>query len=512
VSTSTRTPTRNNGNGKVESQAAISKKALVALADLGGRTTTEDDVTFSGTKFILPETMHTLDQAIKFLAEKLREDEEEVQWIKQYRYRVYDGAHATAQAIRKAFGFTLGRATYSFFGKNPPQIIDIETGPDQSEQAPWGAMGVPGLEGLVIYLDGWNDNEYGHLFRLVARGPRKYRFHVEGLFRLVEEELRINSIYRGKAIDGQEQPKFLDLRGVNPAGVVYSEEVLAQLAANVWSPIQHAEILTKLGQPGKRAVLFEGPYGTGKTLAAYLTAQKAVEAGWTFLMCRPGRDNIETVLQTARIYQPSVVFFEDVDTLAKEGERERISRMLDMFDGMQSKGLQMLLVLTTNHVGDLHKGMLRPGRLDAIITMSALDQVGVERLTKHVLGEHLADDIDWGAVHIAMSGYMPAFVKEALDRAVRYAVVRGDGELTPISTEDMVNAAQGLRPQFELMHGAKEGAGKDALSTVLSDVVAKGLTEKVVLKSYDGGPMGHLASMPADEREAQYFGVQQGAF
>ena len=50
------------------------------------------------------------------------------------------------------------------------------------------------------------------------------------------------------------------------------------MGANVWSLIRHSPKMRELGLPLKRAVLFEGDYGTGKTLGAFLTAQKCLEA------------------------------------------------------------------------------------------------------------------------------------------------------------------------------------------------------------------------------------------
>jgi hypothetical protein len=90
--------------------------------------------------------------------------------------------------------------------------------------------------------------------------------------------------------------------------------------------------------PLKRAILFEGDYGTGKTLAAFLTAQIATANGWSFHYCRPGRDNIATVMKTARLYQPAVVFFEDVDTIAEGGDADDVSQLLDIFDGNHREG------------------------------------------------------------------------------------------------------------------------------------------------------------------------------
>lgn len=449
------------------------QEALAALATLGGRTTSDNDIKFEGKKFVVPATMKDLDEAIDYLDQIRTNEEASFSFSRTFRFRPYDGAVATGRAIRNAFGVAVGKPIITFFGSRPPELMDVEIDLDVYEQAPWGALEIPGLDGMTLYLGAQRDRELGHVFSINAEGPKKYRAHVSGLFDLIEDQLNRDSIYRGKAINGQSTPGFLDLSGVKPEKVIYTQEVMRQLEANVWSPIQHADQLDKLGQPGKRAVLFEGPYGTGKTLAAYLTAQKAVENGWTFIMVRPGRDNLQEVLQTARMYQPACVFFEDLDTVASptHGGEDHMSKVLDLFDGLDTKGLKMLLVLTTNRVEKLHPGMLRPGRLDAVVSVGALDEDGITRLATQVLGDALDKNIDWGAVATAMDGYMPAFVKEALDRAIRYLVARGEMANGAINTVDLVAAAEGLRFQFNLQHGASEAPTGDQFTGQLGAIV-----------------------------------------
>jgi transitional endoplasmic reticulum ATPase len=412
-------------------------------------------------------------QAIHFLRQKMDEDEQPMDFSKEFMYRPWDGAAATMTAIKRAFGAMGQKGVPGFFGETPPRLITINISATETMQVPWGGIVVPHLPGMTFYTSGKHHEEYGSIFVLTASGPRKYRFHVEGLFRLVEEELRNNSIYRGKAFDGQEMPSFLDLNGVDPAKVIYSEETTVQLEANVWSLLKYSDKMEALGVPLKRAVLLEGPYGTGKTLAAYLTARVADANGWTFLLCRPGRDDFFKVMGTARLYQPAVVFFEDVDALA-DSSQDHVRELLDIFDGIQAKGTKIICVLTTNHVDKIHKGMVRPGRLDAVIHVGALDASGIRRLIEATVDPSiLAIDGDgwWDQIAESMEGFMPAFVREAIDRAVRYNVARNDGEVTKLEGYDFIAAAHGLRPQLELMEGAKEGPEKDPLSQAMGRVI-----------------------------------------
>lgn len=433
--------------------------ALEQLAVLGGSTTGEDDIAFEGTKIVLPATFSgDLSKVIQFLAEKRDEEEKNFAFSHTFKYRPLDGAAASARVIKNLFGMTLGKAIQTMFGEIPPQLIDVPISATETIQAPWGAMGVPGLDGLTLYFDQTRDPELGSVFQLHGEGPRKYRHIVEGLYKAIENELLTGSIYKGKAISGQERPNFLDLSSIDPESVVYADDVVEQLHANVWVPIEQADRLADLGEPGKRAVVFEGPYGTGKTLGAYLTAQRAVAAGWTFLMARPGRDNLEQVIQTARMYQPAVVFTEDIDTVASadNGDADHMAKVLDLFDGLDTKGLRLMLVLTTNNIDTLHPAMLRPGRLDSIISINDLDERGIEKLARYVLGDSLAEDIDWGKVWEAHQGYTPAYVREVFGRVIRYALARGDDPTARgvVTTGDLVHAAEGLRPQHDIARKA----------------------------------------------------------
>lgn len=485
-------------SGPTEDQ--IRARALDALAALGGKLSKEDDIVFSGEKFVLPEKTD-LPQAIRFLKRRMEDEETVTSFQRSFKYRPHDGAFATAKSIRDAFGFSISKPIVTFFGVNPPKLITINVGIDKTESVPWGAITIPGLDNTTLYLGSTNDPELGVIFHVNVEGPRKYRTHIDGLFQLIEKNLNENSIYRGKAIDGAENPNFMDPFVVSEEDVVYTEEVMRQMEANVWSPIRHAVQLEELHQPGKRSVLFEGPYGSGKTLGALLTAQTAVNNGWTFILCRPGKDDLVRTMQTARMYQPSVVFFEDLDVIGKPGEDDGVSQILDTFDGIQTKGLKMLLVLTTNHVEKLHKGMIRPGRLDAVIHIGSMDRPGVEKLARRVIGKSLAEDIDFDAVMNALEGFMPAFVKEAFDRAIRYSVARNDGEVGTIDTEDLVLAANGLRPQLELMNNASDETRNVRMDDIFGRILT-GVVNNTAFANRNGGidyRLAHLEDGAIDE-------------
>lgn len=471
------------------SEADRVKLAIMAtLEALGGLSVGDDDIQFVGDKIVLPSSYQgRVGDAVKYLRQYQEEQENHFAFARSFRYRPWDGAHAFSAALKRNFGTTgLGKATMTMFGPIPPALISIDTSFGKSEQVPWGEVSFPPLE-ATFTLGNTRDREFGSVFQLHVEAPKKYRKHIEAFFNLVEKELKENSIYKGKAITGGPEPVFQDVSKFDPNKVVFSEEVLDHLNANVWSLLEYTNQMRELKLPLKRAILLEGPHGTGKTLAGALTAQKAVANGWTYILCRPGVDDLAETLKTAQIYAPAVVWFEDIETVAQGGTSEHISKILDMLDGITSKGVEVLVGFTTNHVGEIQKGVLRPGRLDAVITVAGLDTAGFEKLTKSLIPAKLLGDIDYAEVGKAFEGFLPAFAAEAINRAIRYSIARNKGRADIVTTHDLVNAASGLRPQLELMNAAKGGANNVTLSDTFEDLMRGVINKTEMMNNHETG-------------------------
>lgn len=480
--------TSTSGSGTKRDQAKGEKAILALLHELGGGQVSDDDLVFEGRKFIIPETM-TLRSAKKYLERRIEQDEEVTSFSRTFDFRPWDGAYCMQEALKKGFGTSgIAAATMTMFGPNPPKLIEIRVGISKTVQVPWGRIQFPMLD-AEIYTGAEQNREKGPLFQMTVNAPRKHAAKVQGLFKLVENELETNSIYKGKAFDGAVEPTFINPYSVDRHKVVYTNDVMAQLEANVWGMIRNTNVYLDMGLPLKRSVLLAGPYGCGKTLGAMLTGQEAAEATpeqWTFIQCRPGKDDLAVVLQTALLYQPAVVFYEDVDTISQSGDPDAVTKLLDMFDGVTTKGTKLLMVLTTNNVEKIHKGMLRPGRLDAVIEIAALDEKAKEDLIKATVPEGLLDaNVDFAAIDKAMEGFLPAFIKEAIDRAQRYAIARMGGKPTVLTTEDFVSAANGLRPQLEAMNEAGEGTLPDPLEVRVQKLVAQ-VVDQTRLVTSDG--------------------------
>jgi transitional endoplasmic reticulum ATPase len=476
---------------------------LDALQQLGGNRMQDDALVYEGDKFVIPEHYEgkPMMRVIEFLDDYEEQRSQRFNVDRRFDYHPYDVANAFEQVLKMVFGTAgFGKVIKSFFGDIKPEYRVVRTGPDTTVQVPWNKFNLPIIE-ADLYIGSQNNRDDLPVGFIRTEVPRRNRGIIEGLYKAIEEHLRQSSLFRGRAFDANwMDPEFIDLTTVDPNKVVFNSDTERQIEANIWSVIRNAKRIVSLGMPLKRAVLLEGPYGTGKTLTGVLTAQVATANGWTFIHVKP-RQDINQALQSARLLAPAVVFFEDLDIIAQPGEDDVVSQLLDTFDGISSKSNPVVAVLTTNHVQRLHKGMLRPGRLDSVIHVGEHDHDARIKLVQTLAPEGSLDaNIEWDRVSESMEGYLPAFIREAVDRAIRYAVSRttSNAELA-INTEDLVDAAKGLRPQLDLMTGAAEKVERDKMADLLAEAAAQG-TMRVVdgtkLVYEDGSPEGLQLAVP----------------
>lgn len=469
---------------KATQQDKVKREAIEALERLGGKLFKEEDFRHEGNVLVVPANM-TLGETARYCMALEAAYEEVTVFSRTFKFRPWDVAYNAFEALKRHFGSARVTGQAGFFGMQPPAMIDVPISPTETVQVPWGAFRTPFLPDVEFTFGSMNDDEYGLVGVIYAEGPKKWAAAIQGVFQLIEDELKEHSIYRGKAFTAENMPRFVNVE-IDPDKVVYSREVQAQIEANIYAPIRYKQQLDELGVAAKRAVLVHGDFGVGKSLAIGLTAQEAVASGWTAIIVRPGRDSITDAFRTARMYGPAVICVEDVDTIADASrEVDEISHILELFDGVEAKGQEIMVVLTTNHVDKLHKGMVRPGRLDAIIEIGAPDADGIRKLVEVNLPSGLLDDeIDWQAVGEAMAGFLPAFICEAATRALRYAAVRLEGRTEEIrlTTEDLCFSALGLQSHLALMNDASTHVEKPKVDTAIREVVVQAIEDRVQKK------------------------------
>jgi hypothetical protein len=459
---------------------------------------TDDDIQrHPGSALILPQDM-ALEQGVEILEAKIEEQNSSTRFGRVFNYRPEDGANATANVLTRMFGLVVGKtkAGGMFSPPQPPQNLSIDVAYGRKREAPWGLISVPKLGDAEVELDAAR-GPLGPVFAVNVTALKKYKAEVTAFFDAIDEELRVASIYRGQALEGAHSLSFLDLSGFDASKIVFSDDVTATLDAALWSVLQHSAATEAVGMKLRRAVLLYGPFGTGKSSIGLITAQQAVAHGWTFLSAKAGRDNLRDVMLAAKLYQRAVVFIEDIDAHAPaSSDKDAMSELLDMFDGIAVKDTQILLVATTNHIETVPAGLLRPGRMDYVIPIEGLDRNGTERLLRAVVPDDLLGPIDFDEVYEHTQQWQPAWIKAVGDRAQSFALTRTGGQVNYLlTTEDLVGAAKSLQAQLALMEKATEGTHAPTLDTALRDLIGAGTREVLdgaELLDYDGAYDGKI--------------------
>lgn len=464
------------------------------------------DIIRGGEKIILPDEM-SLAEGIDWLKKKMVADERVVAVSEDIKGYVLDGAQAFMAALKEIYGFVDPTSTPRFFGDSPPTFISVETGVHSTIQVAWGRILVPGIDG---YLQTGLNKADGRFF-FVIRGEVKKKdlYKVEKIASMTREMLKTNSIYRGKAVRMtfpapdeafgplDHQPKFIDVSQVNAEELILSRDVEDDITTSLFTPITNTQACRDVKIPLKRGVLLHGVYGTGKTLSAYVTAQLCEQHGWTFLYLK-SVTQLDQAILFAKQYQPCVIFAEDIDQAMEDGDRdEGMNQVLNTIDGVDTKGTEIIVVLSTNFVEKINPAMLRPGRLDAAIEVRAPDAEAIARLFK-IYGRGLIDPkADLSEPAEILKGTIPAFVREAIERAKLAAVRTSKGGVLQITADDLTIAAKGLKAHLALVDRkpVREPSNRERAALVLGNTLANALSGAGEKKSNGSTPA--LSDKPA---------------
>lgn len=424
-----------------------------------------------GSQIVLPEGM-TYAEGRLWL--KRQEDAEEKNVAISYSIPCFplDGVIAMRRAMEEMFGFAAYSDTPTFFGPKPPTMIQVKMPDGAIETAPIGRMQPPMFEG------GYINAHCGEMtVNISGEVKKKFEPQVKQLMQLTQKILTEQSIYRGAAfiLDLQwkeneldfhpvnHAPVFMDVKHVDEEGLILNQDTHFALTANIFTLIEQTEACRRNAIPLKHGCLLAGPYGTGKTMTARVTASKAVRNKWTFIYLKTP-SQIATALLMAQMYAPAVVFTEDIDDVVSGERDDDLNNILNTLDGVDTKDKPIITVLTSNHPEQINPAMLRAGRIDTVIPFGEPDAEAALRFVRLYCKDSdsvslLADISQEDGVRIgeALKGYVPAFIAESVQKAKRYAIhrLKGDDIVGQITADDIVAAAQALRSHQAMVERKK---------------------------------------------------------
>lgn len=365
----------------------------------------------------------------------------------------WDALVAIYMACQEIYGNVTSHSIKTWFGDIKPQFVTIQTGPLPHEkiQVPKGQMMVPAMKS-PFFVD-FAGTQGAVIYGTVKRKDQSALINIANKARQI---IREKSVYKGKAIhlsvtDDNElnmgvQPDFLDLRYVTEADMVHTRDTEAMIQTSVFSPLKNTQACRDLKIPLKRGILLEGKYGTGKSLTARVTGKVAIDNGWTFIMLDRAK-GLKAAIEFARSYQPCVIFAEDLDRTADRSD-ENVNDLVNLIDGVHTKDMELMVILTTNFVENIDQSLLRPGRLDAVISIEPPDADAVVRLIQKYAFGRLREGEDLTAVGGLIAGQIPAVIREMVERSKLAMLSSGKTEL---SAEDLRIAAVQMARQMKLL-------------------------------------------------------------
>ena len=164
---------------------------------------------------------------------------------------------------------------------------------------------------------------------------------------------------------------------------------------------------------------------------------------------------------------------------------QKMDQLLEQFDGMRTKGREVLLLMTSNHVGELPKALTRAGRINRMIYVSDLDKDGVEKLINVLIPSSQREELDYEALHTAYEGYAPSWIVQALKGVTRQSVIRTGKRGQPLATQDFVRCANALRPAWELHTNTADRPEQLKLETLLRGIVADEVRNELARHTVD---------------------------
>ncbi len=275
-----------------------------------------------------------------------------------------------------------------------------------------------------------------------------------------------------------------------------------------------------LGAKIPRGVLLYGPPGTGKTLIAKAVAG---EAGVPFfsisgsdfveMFVGVGASRVRDLFNQAKQSAPAIIFVDEIDAVGRHrgagigggnDEREQtLNQLLVEMDGFE-ENTGIILIAATNRPDVLDPALLRPGRFDRQIGVTAPDLNGrTEILKVHSAGKPLKDDVDLSMVARRTPGFTGADLANVLNEAAlltaRLSLKQITNEILDESIDRVIGGPQKksrLMQEQERLNTAYHEAGHALVAASLnhSDPVSK------ITIMPRGRALGYTMVLPLEDR------------
>ena len=241
------------------------------------------------------------------------------------------------------------------------------------------------------------------------------------------------------------------------AGVDEEKEELEEIVEFLRAPKK----FTDMGARIPKGVLLVGQPGTGKTLLAKAVAGEAgvpffIISGSDFveMFVGVGASRVRDLFEQAKKNAPCIIFIDEIDAVGRQrgaglggghDEREQtLNQLLVEMDGFGTNE-GVIVLAATNRPDVLDKALLRPGRFDRQIVVSAPDVKAREQILEvHSRKKKISDDVDLRTIAKNTAGFAGADLENVLNEAALLAARRNKKEIEMAEIEDaMIKVTMG---------------------------------------------------------------------
>ena len=259
---------------------------------------------------------------------------------------------------------------------------------------------------------------------------------------------------KARLIGGSDKNKvtFEDVEGVDE-----EKEELQEIVEFLKAPKK----FTDMGARIPKGVLLVGPPGTGKTLLAKAVAGEAgvpffIISGSDFveMFVGVGASRVRDLFEQAKKSSPCIIFIDEIDAVGRQrgaglggghDEREQtLNQLLVEMDGF-APNEGVIVLAATNRPDVLDKALLRPGRFDRQIVVSAPDVKAREKILEvHARKKKLGADVDLRTIAKNTAGFAGADLENILNEAALLAARRNKDVIEMKEIEDaMIKVTMG---------------------------------------------------------------------
>ena len=238
-----------------------------------------------------------------------------------------------------------------------------------------------------------------------------------------------------------------------------------RLREAVTKPVEYSEIFRQAGYSVGQGILLHGPPGNGKTMLAKAVAN---DLNYHFLSVKGpeleqplvcvSEDQLRELFQTAREHTPSVIFFDEFDSLAPSRQNDTpvwkddlVNMLLSELDGLEPLA-DVIVMAATNRVDELDDAVLRSGRFDTFIEIPSPSlEEQVEIFAVHIGNLPTTENVTpawFSSLHLSdLSGAdIMTVCRKALEFAVRDFDI-GSAERLVVTQANVQAALERLRSE-----------------------------------------------------------------